>query len=179
MFGETASELSFQNSHKVFKLWILSLKLKVTVGWPFFHLSLGLYYCLNTDTIPLAIPIQSEYAWTKRGTWTWAFTQSLSIAIFLCRNRIWYNRYLINNIAQCCCIIPGKEWEAGNCHLWNVIVAVFSLVAFGSLVYRAHFLLPQQQWAGAKVPLFSHLTSPWSWTRGAGLFRSYAGATQN
>lgn len=70
IFGETASEFSFQNSHKVFLLWILCLKLEVTVGWPFFNLSLGLCYCWNTDTISLAMPIQSEYTGTKCGIWT-------------------------------------------------------------------------------------------------------------
>lgn len=57
IFGETASEFSFQNSHQIFPLWILYFKLKVTVGWPFFNLSFRLYYYLSTDTISLAMPI--------------------------------------------------------------------------------------------------------------------------
>lgn len=70
--GETANEFSFPNTHKSIPImnFFFCLKLELTVHWPFFNLCLGLYYSLNTDSISPAMPIQSEYTWAKRGTWT-------------------------------------------------------------------------------------------------------------
>lgn len=74
-----------------------------------------------------------------------------------------------------------KEGEEENCQLWNIIIMVFSLVAFGSLIYLAHFLGPHMVRRWFQGVIHSFHTSPLhrDGLGGAGLFRNYAGAIWN